>query len=880
MKTYNFMEEPAREAPERKSVFSFSRMARKKKAKKTKTQPKKAKVETKPVPQKKDSLSKIKQDFDKYFKIKKSDLLTYPLDRPIDSEGRLHTTIDGKEEFSYLLSVKGYDLAGQSVEEYKAIKAKYWAFQKNYTYAFKELYMNFPENNSKNQNYLLSKFSGEEGMQRLSQIKDNYLKEEIRKLKVVEEEFRSKRSFIAIYGKTEEELDHRLRQVREAGGALLGLQKLEQDEVELLFELLNRGESQKKTGHQTLAEKTAPEDICFDYATHIPVNGHEEAIVVVTTLSTTVKNGWLQTYTHHKYADAATVDYRTKDEIDYPKIISDSIEVYEKKYKKGGKTTNKDYFQQQYQILRQKNYDIANEGEVIKEVTIRLLVSAPDLKHLNDKIDTIARNMNGKGTKVQVYQNMAFYDWSSRFVSSDFQKELRPSREGVERSALALALGFAHNQTYLSDPTGQYFGRTKTQCSVYLDTFTKTEERLSYDIFISGMKGSGKSTFLKKLVLSNFIVGRFVYVFDKAREFKELSRVLGGDYLPLDGTKGLVNMLQVLPLQSLGGDESDDVTKDIWGSYNLHISKTINRFKNWIDLTKDEVLDVNSILDDFYQDYFIRIKGYQWKKFDITGLANQDYPTFDDFYAYLMSGKVKDVDPKTTQRLTKMAKNVVTRKRSTFVGHTTMDNLLTSQFITFDISNITTEATGDADILFDVTLSLLFSMAQNRGRKEKNRYETGQKTFDEIVRTLIVVDECHNVLNPYKLQATEMFLEALRENRKFYYGVALATQLIETMIPDNAAQMSGKAGLAVQNLKAIIGLCQYKAWMRQSNTSIQTIKNNFSGYFKESDYQALQNFKVDKKVGSELILSGTGERGLEMYHYATPHELSIFQGGA
>lgn len=874
------MEEPAREAPEKKSVFSFSRMARKQKTKKSKPQPSKDKMDTKPAPQKKDSFSKIKQDFDKYFKIKKSDLLTYPLDRPIDCEGRLHTTIDGKEEFSYLLSVKGYDLAGQSVEEYKAIKAKYWAFQKNYTYAFKEFYMNFPENNSKNQNHLLSKFSGKKGMWQLSQIKDNYLREEIRKLKVVEEEFRSKRSFIAIYGKTEEELDHRLRQVREAGGSLLGLQKLEQDEVELLFELLNRGESQKRSGHQTLAEKTAPADICFDYATHIPVNGHEEAIIVVTALSTTVKNGWLQNFTHHKYADAATVDYRMKEEIDYPKIISDSIEVYEKKYKKGGKTTNKDYFQQQYQILRQKNYDIANEGEVIKEVTIRMLVSAPDLKHLNDKIDTIARNMNGKGTKVQVYQNMGFYDWSSRFVSSDFQKDLRTSREGVERSALALALGFAHNQTYLSDPTGQYFGRTKTQCSVYLDIFTKTEERLSYDIFISGMKGSGKSTFLKKLVLSNFIVGHFVYVFDKAREFKELSRVLGGDYLPLDGTKGLVNMLQVLPLQSLGGDESDNVTKDIWGSYNLHISKTINRFKNWIDLTKDDVLDVNSILDDFYQDFFVRIKGYQWKKFDITGLANQDYPNFDDFYAYLMSGKVKDVDPKTTQRLTKMAKNVVTRKRSTFVGHTTMDNLLTSQFITFDISNITTESTGDADILFDVTLSLLFSMAQNRGRKEKNLYETGQKTFDEIVRSLIVVDECHNMLNPYKLQATEMFLEALRENRKFYYGVALATQLIETMIPDNAAQMSGKAGLAVQNLKAIIGLCQYKAWMRQSNTSIQTIKNNFSGYFKESDYQALQNFKVDKKVGSELILSGTGERGLEMYHYATPHELSIFQGGA
>ncbi|RZI47953.1 ATP-binding protein [Lactococcus kimchii] len=825
-------------------------------------------------------LSKIKKDFEKYFKLKKDTLLAYPIDRPIDSEGRLHATIDGKEEYSYLLAVKGYDLAGQSEAEYSTIKAKYWSFHKNYTYPFKEFYMNFPENNSKNQAYLLRKFSGEKGNQELSAINDSYLKEEIRKLKVVEEEFRSKRSFIAIYGQTEEELDDRLRQVRGAGGKLLGLQKLEQEEIEILFELLNRGELQEKTGSETFSEKTAPSDISFDYANHIPVNGHEEAIVVVTALSTNVKNGWLQNFTHHEYADATTVDYRVKEEVNYSKMMSDSIEVYKKKYKKARNDTNKDRSQQQYNILRQKVFDMDNDGEVIKEVTIRMLVSASDLKNLNDKVDTIARNTSGKGTQVQVYNNMGFYDWSSRFVSSDFQKKSTITREGVERSALALALGFAHNQTYLSDPTGQYIGRTKTQCSVYLDIFTKTADRLSYDIFISGMKGSGKSTFLKKLVLSNFIVGRFVYVFDKAREFKELTRVLGGDYLALDGTKGLVNMLQVLPLLSLGGDEGEDVTKDIWGSYNLHISKTINRFKNWIDLSKDEVLDVNSILDDFYQDYFVLKKGYQWKKFDITGLANQDYPTFDDFYAYLVSGKVKEVDPNTTQRLIKMTKNVVTRKRSTFVGHTTMDNILTSQLITFDISNIATGTTGDADILFDVTLSLLFSMAQNRGRKEKHLYETGQKTFEEIVRSLIVVDECHNMLNPYKLQATEMFLEALRENRKFYYGVALATQLIETMIPDNASQMSGNPGLAVQNLKAIIGLCQYKAWMRQSNTSIQTIKNNFSGYFKDSDYHALQNFKVDKKIGSELILSGTGERGLEMYHYATPHELSIFQGGA
>ena len=41
---------------------------------------------------------------------------------------------------------------------------------------------------------------------------------------------------------------------------------------ELLFELLNRGKVLEKTGAETFAEKTAPQDICFDYARHIPVN--------------------------------------------------------------------------------------------------------------------------------------------------------------------------------------------------------------------------------------------------------------------------------------------------------------------------------------------------------------------------------------------------------------------------------------------------------------------------------------------------------------------------------------------------------------------------------------------------------------------------------
>ena len=219
-------------------------------------------------------------------------------------------------------------------------------------------------------------------------------------------------------------------------------------------------------------------------------------------------------------------------------------------------------------------------------------------------------------------------------------------------------------------------------------------------------------------------------------------------------------------------------------------------------------------------------------------------------------------------------------KRKAFVGHTTLDGILTRQVIAFDISGISDGDTGDFDILFHMSMTLLSAMAQTRGRKEKAAYENGEKSFEDIVRTLIIVDVCHNILNPNKLQAVSMFDIAIREDRKFYYGLALATQLIETMLPANGAQMNGEEGQAIQKLNGIIGLCQYKAWMRQAETSIPTLKKYFSTHFKPSDYDEMPGFKVKKGYGSEMILTGTGGRSLEMYFYATPHEVKIFKGGA
>lgn len=865
MKTFDFTT-PEKSEDKKISLIKFPK-SKKKKAKESPQQvPKKAPSTN----QAQASWRNVQKDFKKYFAFQKSKMLAYPLDRDVEEDGRIHACIDNKSEYSYILSVQGYNLSGLSSKEYDDVLAAYWALHKSYLKPFKEIYTGFPEQNKDNQGYLKAKMATQDDKQ-----KNLYRQEELRKLQVVEKEFRSRQSFVVVYGYSKEDLEDNYRSMLESGGKLLKLKKVDKEGVETLFCLLNHGgELSNKEGNTR--ERTAPASISFNYAKSIPVENRYEAIMVVSSLATTVKRRWLLDFINRDQVDATTVDYDFEEKVNYSKDISDSMEVLKKKYRKAKRDSNKDRFEASYQQLRQINSNMENHGEVIKKVTIRILVSAGDVEELSKKIERLQKFFNqSRGHQVEVYSNMGFFDWSSRFVSHQLQKNLAVGRKGIERSALSLSLGFAHNQTFLHDPRGLYYGRTKTQGSVYLDLFTKTEDRLSYDIFISGTKGSGKSTLLKKLTLDNYMKDNFVYIFDKAREFTDLVRLLNGLYLSLDGSDGVINMLQVFPFGAT--DKNGEV--DAWGCFNEHIKEIINRFKNWIDISKDEALDLSAILRDFYQKYFERT-GKLWRHFDITALPNQGYPTFDDLFAYIQSSEAIKTAPQTLARLEKLISNIVTTKRKAFVGHTTLDGILTNQVIAFDISGISDGDSGDFDVLFHMSMTLLSAMAQTRGRKEKAAYENGLKSFENIIRTLIIVDECHNILNPNKLQAVSMFDIAIREDRKFYYGLALATQLIETMLPANGAQMNGEEGQAIQKLNGIIGLCQYKAWMRQAETSIPTLKQYFPNHFKPSDYEEMPSFKVKKGYGSEMILSGTGGRSLEMYFYATPHEVKIFKGGS
>lgn len=122
-----------------------------------------------------------------------------------------------------------------------------------------------------------------------------------------------------------------------------------------------------------------------------------------------------------------------------------------------------------------------------------------------------------------------------------------------------------------------------------------------------------------------------------------------------------------------------------------------------------------------------------------------------------------------------------------FVGYTNLDNIMTNQVVMFDISMIDDNTSGVFDMLFHMALTMVWSLAMRNGRKEKYAYDTGAKPFDEITRTVIIADEVHNVLNPRKIFVADIFNTMLSEDRKFFIGVLMATQLVERMLPEQTS---------------------------------------------------------------------------------------------
>ena len=516
--------------------------------------------------------------------------------------------------------------------------------------------------------------------------------------------------------------------------------------------------------------------------------------------------------------------------------------------------------------------EIKSYNEVIKLVHIRIFLADRSFESLEKKIKNIMDKLEtDSGFLTTIYLNESKSEYKSMTRSYKKQKEEMFFPKGQSLTATGVAHGDPFHFSSLDDETGEFLGTTPCGGNVLLDIFQKTSTRLYYNFLAIGEMGSGKSTLLKKQFKSNAIKGNYVRTFDISGEFTILTKTLGGKVIKLDGSEGILNPLEIL---KAGDDENISFTR--------HISKVSTFYKFLVggSVDAEEIAEFEDVLKQLYSSFGL------WsddrRNIQCTGLPAASYPTFTDYLNFLTesmevmqnekySHLEEQVVAKTLllrDKIRKVIKNIVDTYGSLFDGHTSIDNILDEQIVTFDISTLKELKDEVFDAMIINIISLCWDNCVTNGKLMLNMLRKGKIKLWDVTRFLILIDESHRWLNAKKTHALDLVSVYLREARKYFGGIGLASQRAADYVPE------GSDSDAVNKLKNIFELTQYKFVFRQSSNAKKLLYQIFDG-----ELTGTQIEKIPKLEIGQCILLISGDKNIEFKVHLTKDEDMLFSGG-
>ena len=516
--------------------------------------------------------------------------------------------------------------------------------------------------------------------------------------------------------------------------------------------------------------------------------------------------------------------------------------------------------------------EIKSYNEVIKLVHIRIFLADRSFESLEKKIKNIMDKLEtDSGFLTTIYLNESKSEYKSMTRSYKKQKEEMFFPKGQSLTATGVAHGDPFHFSSLDDETGEFLGTTPCGGNVLLDIFQKTSTRLYYNLLAIGEMGSGKSTLLKKQFKSNAIKGNYVRTFDISGEFTILTKTLGGKVIKLDGSEGILNPLEIL---KAGDDENISFTR--------HISKVSTFYKFLVggSVDAEEIAEFEDVLKQLYSNFGL------WsddrRNIQCTGLPAASYPTFTDYLNFLTESMEEMQNEKYSHleeqvvvktlllrdKIRKVIKNIVDTYGTLFDGHTSIDNILDEQIVTFDISTLKELKDEVFDAMIINIISLCWDNCVTNGKLMLNMLREGKIKLWDVTRFLILIDESHRWLNAKKTHALDLVSVYLREARKYFGGIGLASQRAADYVPE------GSDSDAVNKLKNIFELTQYKFVFRQSSNAKKLLYQIFDG-----ELTGTQIEKIPKLEIGQCILLISGDKNIEFKVHLTKDEDMLFSGG-
>lgn len=505
-----------------------------------------------------------------------------------------------------------------------------------------------------------------------------------------------------------------------------------------------------------LLEWVKPKEIAFK-ANKYMIDGVEASILAVADYPLRVKNAWgaelfnipnTKVVMHVKPVEK----YKAIRRID--KCISD-METKQIMSEKASEANSAEIHKETMDALLDS---LQAENESLFDVT--LTVTAYNyLNNANYKKNTRRAMLTGN-FKASALYGLQVEAFKSAVIAP--QSCLKNYERGINSSSLAAAFPFV--RIFVMDKGGIMLGENKTNRYPFIfDLWKRGNLYQNSNAMIIGKSGSGKSFFLKSLILNEWANNTRVIVCDPEAEYLTLTRNLKGNIIDVGNAKeGRINPFHIYKILTEEGTPADPVV-----TFNTHLKMLESFFKIVLVGASQDVIElINNLVVETYER-----KGIT-ETTDCSDFKAEDFPLFSDLLETLQAKDKESMDSLTLRDM-RTAELYLTK----FVSGRYSDIWNAPSTLKTDASiidfNFQSLFANKNNVVANAQMLLVFRFIEQEviNARELNRY-------GKNLHTMIVCDEAHLFIDAKFPIALDFFYQMSKRIRKYNGSFIPATQNI------------------------------------------------------------------------------------------------------
>lgn len=635
--------------------------------------------------------------------------------------------------------------------------------------------------------------------------------------------------YVAVYGKNEIELENTAINISaEIGKCGLSTKMLGNIETAVFLKYNFSHEFDEREVNDISGDKLTDwvKPKVIDFKAHkYTIDGVEAAVLTVADYPLRVKNAWgaeLFNIPNTK----VVMHIKPVDKFKAIKRIDKCIGEMETKQILSEKASESNSAETHRETMNALLDSLQTENESLLDVT--LTVTAYNYLSDENFKKTVRRAMLTGNFKPSMLYGLQIEGFKSANISP--VTTLSKYERGINSSSLAAVFPFV--RTCVMDEGGIMLGENRTNGYPFIFNLWKRGNLYqNSNAMIIGKSGSGKSYFLKNLILNEWANGTRVVVLDPEAEYLTLTRNLYGNIIDVGNAReGRINPFHIYKVLTEDGTPADPAV-----TFNTHLKMLESFFKIVLaDAPVDVIELINNLTVETYERMGIR------ENTDCSNFSADYFPLFSDLLDTLQAKDKEGLDALTLRDMRTaelyLQKFVAGRYSDIWNSPST----LTTQASLIDF-NFQSLFANKNNVVANAQMLLVFRFIEQEIINAREANKNGKN-----LRTMIVCDEAHLFIDAKFPIALDFFYSMSKRIRKYGGSFIPATQNIADWNANE--ELRGKTSAIIKN-------SQYTFIFKLSAPDMKDVLDVYSAG--ESFNQEEQRMIISAVTGQAFFIGST-----------------------